>query len=47
METLAKKSKYFLYIDNKFSPVYDGVNSNIKNNYVDGDTLRAEKSQES
>ena len=42
-----KKSKYFLYIDNGFYAVYDGVNSNIQINYVDGDTLNAEKSQES
>lgn len=47
METVAKKSKYFLYIDNGFWTVYDGVNSNIQINYVDGDRLCAKKSQES
>ena len=44
---VCKKSKYFLYIDNGFYAVYDGDNSNIQINYVDGDKLNAGKSQES
>ncbi len=44
LETLAKKSKYFLYIDNSFFRIYDGLNSLISINYCDGDRPWAEES---
>lgn len=47
LETLAEKSQYFLYIDNSFPPIYDGLNSLITINYCDGDRPTAEESKES